>query len=61
MNVVTADSSAQEEPRHLKEVIAIIPESCYDNPAWKGFWYVFRHIAMYFKIILVLHTTKNNF
>ena len=61
MNEVTINSSGEEQPRHLKEVISIIPESCYDNPAWKGLWYVFRDLAMYFTIIVVLLSTNNIF
>ncbi|MCH7909669.1 MAG: hypothetical protein IIB38_08640 [Candidatus Hydrogenedentes bacterium] len=51
----------EERPRHLKEVVSSIPESCYDNPTWKGLWYVFRDLLMYAAMIALLLSTDNFF
>lgn len=53
--------SNEEHPKHLREVLDIIPESCYDNPAWKGLWYVFRDSLMYLAIVALLLSTDNFF
>jgi omega-6 fatty acid desaturase (delta-12 desaturase) len=51
--------TAEEYPKHLREVIAIIPESCYKNSAWKGLFYVFRDLAIYFAMVAALLSTDN--
>jgi omega-6 fatty acid desaturase (delta-12 desaturase) len=53
----SAEAQAPERPKSLAPVIKIIPESCYDNPTWKGLAYVARdtvvHIAVLAAIALV--------
>jgi len=49
----------QEYPKHLKEAVSIIPEACYDNPAWKGLWFVFRDLLMYAAMVGLLLSTDN--
>jgi omega-6 fatty acid desaturase (delta-12 desaturase) len=53
------ESEHTENPKHLKEVISTIPESCYDNPTWKGMWYVFRDLLMYGAMVALLLSTDN--
>jgi omega-6 fatty acid desaturase (delta-12 desaturase) len=41
----------------LAEVIRIIPEACYRNPAWKGLAYLARDLAAYAVVLLALFRT----
>ena len=52
-------SEEMENPKHLKEVISSLPKSCYDNPTWKGLWYVFRDLSMYLGLVILLLLTDN--
>ncbi len=38
---------ATEDVRTLSSVIEVIPESCYENPTWKGLLYVARDLGIY--------------
>lgn len=54
-------TSGDEYPKHLRDVVSSIPESCYDNPTWKGLWFVFRDSLMYLTIVVLLLSTDNFF
>ena len=54
-----SNTSDQEYPKHLRDVIAGIPKSCYDNPTWKGLWYFFRDLSMYAAMVMLLLSTDN--
>lgn len=49
-------SEVGREPS-LSEVVAIIPKDCYENPAWKGLWFVFRDGLMYLTLVAALLAT----
>lgn len=59
MNEETSQTTTKPLPTNLKEVIAIIPESCYDNPTWKGLAYVFRDLVIYAVLLAALLSTDN--
>lgn len=48
---------APVEHKNLKDVIAIIPPSCYENATWKGLVFAARDIAIYAATIAVLLST----
>jgi len=61
MSSTHTDPSGKPYPKHLKEVIGGIPGFCYDNPALKGLWYLFRDLLMYAAVVAVLLSTDNIF
>lgn len=53
---VTAPEKGAKAPT-LNDVIRIIPESCYENPTWKGLWFLFRDALMYLALVAALLST----
>lgn len=51
--------STSANHKNLKDVIAIIPASCYENAAWKGLLYAARDTAIYAVTIAALLSTDN--
>ena len=53
------ETRKNKKPTGLREVIAIIPEACYENPAWKAFFYAAGDLALYGLIVYGLLSTDN--
>jgi len=52
-------NAIEEAPKDLRGVISIIPESCYENPAWKGLTYIAVDVLLYGVCIWALTVTDS--